>query len=78
MDARKKAMNGEGEVWKCVEAERTSRRGELDSFTRVVSEICEPRSLYIEGVALVRAEGTEVVEGTRYNFCKEVNKASCI
>ena len=36
---RKRAMTGEGELWKRVGAERTSQSGELHSFTRVVSEI---------------------------------------
>ena len=39
MDPRKGAMTSEGESWKRVGAERTSQRGELDSFTQIVSEI---------------------------------------
>ena len=39
MGPRKRAMTGEGELWKRVWAERTSRRGELDSFTQIMSKI---------------------------------------
>jgi hypothetical protein len=39
MGPRKRAVTGEGELWKRIGAGRTSRRGELDSFTQIVGEI---------------------------------------
>ena len=39
MGLRKRAMIGEGELWKRVGAERALRREKLDSFTQIVSEI---------------------------------------
>jgi len=39
MGLRKRAITGERELWKRVGAKRTSRWGEHDSFTQIVSEI---------------------------------------
>jgi len=39
MGPRKRAVTGEGELWKRGGAKRTSRRVELNSFTKIVSEI---------------------------------------
>ena len=58
MGRRKQAMTGEGELWKRVGAERASGRGELYSFTEVVSEISQTSvAAYRGGSARPRGRG---------------------
>jgi hypothetical protein len=67
MGPRKRAMTGKGELWKRVGEERTPWRRELDSFTRIASEILRPSVAACRGVAFVWAEEVKVVEGLREN-----------
>ena len=63
-------MTGEGELWNGVGAEQTSRKGELDSFTQIMSKTQRTSVTGCRGVTFVGGEvkgEVKMVEGRREN-----------
>ena len=81
MGPRKRAMTGEGELWKRVGAERTSQSGELHSFTQIVSEISRTSVAACRGDSFRlrrRGESGGTARKHAVTFERKSSRASCV
>jgi hypothetical protein len=82
MGLRKRAMTGEGKLWKRAGAERSSRRGEFDVFTQILNKISRTSVTACRGGSFrLRRRGERGGVAAREHavtFERKLSRASCV